>query len=81
MATAAKSAGQAHAARPLAGPLTTARARRRGTVRGFRLTRQVGIHSVSSMKFSKKRMADTVIFVGLAVNAVVIILILYHFVF
>jgi hypothetical protein len=33
------------------------------------------------MKFSKKRLVDVVIFAGMAVNAVVIILILYYFVF
>ena len=33
------------------------------------------------MKFSKKKIADSVIFFGLAVNAIVIVLILYYFVF
>ena len=33
------------------------------------------------MKFSKKRLVDVVIFIGMAVNAVVIILILYFYVF
>jgi hypothetical protein len=33
------------------------------------------------MKFSRKSLADTVIFLGLAVNVVVIVLILYFFVF
>ncbi len=33
------------------------------------------------MKFSRKRASDVVIFTGLAVNAVVIVLILYYYVF
>ncbi len=33
------------------------------------------------MKIGKKRVADMVIFFGMAVNAVVIVLILYYFVF
>ncbi len=33
------------------------------------------------MKIAKKRVADIVIFIGMAVNAVVIVLILYYFVF
>ena len=33
------------------------------------------------MKFSKKKLADSVIFMGMAVNAVVIVLILYFYVF
>ena len=36
---------------------------------------------VSLMKFSKKNIVDIVIFSGMAVNAVVIVLILYYFVF
>jgi len=33
------------------------------------------------MKISRKRASDVVIFIGMAVNAVVIILILYYYVF
>ena len=33
------------------------------------------------MKFPRKRVSDVVIFIGMAVNAVVIVLILYYYVF
>ncbi len=36
--------------------------------------------SVADVQYSKKRLADSVIFIGMAVNAVVIGLILYYFV-
>jgi hypothetical protein len=45
------------------------------------LTEDIQTFIVSIMKFSKKNIVDIVIFTGMAVNAVVIVLILYYFVF
>ncbi len=45
------------------------------------LTEDIQPFIVSLMKFSKKSIVDIVIFTGMAVNAVVIVLILYYFVF
>ncbi|MFQ5617542.1 MAG: hypothetical protein ACE5FR_01105 [Rhodospirillales bacterium] len=45
------------------------------------LTEDISAFIVSIMKSSKKRIVDIVIFTGMAVNAVVIVLILYYFVF
>ena len=45
------------------------------------MTEDIRPFIVSLMKFSKKNIVDIVIFIGMAVNAVVIILILYYFVF
>ena len=45
------------------------------------MTEDIQTFIVSLMKFSKKSIVDIVIFTGMAVNAVVIVLILYYFVF
>ncbi len=45
------------------------------------MTEDIQTFIVSIMKFSKNSIVDIVIFTGMAVNAVVIVLILYYFVF
>lgn len=45
------------------------------------MTGKLPSDSVAAMKLGKKNVADFVIFIGMAVNAVVIVLILYYFVF